>query len=104
MRGALIVFEGLDRSGKSTQCEKLVEQQRRDGKKVHHMRFPNRSTPTAPVTGMRRPKGGRRATSTVLMEAIPRLGGGGGRSALVFGGDVCDDGLEAGDEVEGGGD
>lgn len=45
-RGALIVFEGLDRSGKSTQCERLVDQQRKDGKRVHHMRFPNRSTPT----------------------------------------------------------
>jgi thymidylate kinase len=39
-RGKLIVFEGLDRAGKSTQCEKLVEDLRNDGVKVRHMRFP----------------------------------------------------------------
>ena len=43
-RGTLIVFEGLDRSGKSTQCERLVENLRNKGVKVHHTRFPNRST------------------------------------------------------------
>lgn len=45
MRGALIVFEGLDRSGKSTQCQRLVENLRAQGQKVEHMRFPNRTTP-----------------------------------------------------------
>jgi len=44
-RGKLIVFEGLDRSGKSTQCERLVQHLRDQGQKVEHMRFPNRSTP-----------------------------------------------------------
>ena len=44
-RGMLIVFEGLDRSGKSTQCERLVEYLRRNGETVEHMRFPNRTTP-----------------------------------------------------------
>ena len=44
-RGMLIVFEGLDRSGKSTQCEKLVRYLRRNGEHVEHMRFPNRTTP-----------------------------------------------------------
>lgn len=44
-RGMLIVFEGLDRSGKSTQCEKLVQYFRSNGEKVEHMRFPNRTTP-----------------------------------------------------------
>ena len=44
-RGKLIVFEGLDRSGKSTQCERLVNHLRHQGQKVVHMRFPNRSTP-----------------------------------------------------------
>ena len=44
-RGLLIVFEGLDRSGKSTQCGRLVETLRAQGEKVEHFRFPNRSTP-----------------------------------------------------------
>lgn len=44
-RGTLIVFEGLDRSGKSTQCLRLVENLRKEGEKVEHMRFPNRTTP-----------------------------------------------------------
>ena len=44
-RGTLIVFEGLDRSGKSTQCERLVENLCREGEDVKHMRFPNRETP-----------------------------------------------------------
>jgi dTMP kinase len=44
-RGMLIVFEGLDRSGKSTQCERLVRHLRRNGEHVEHMRFPNRTTP-----------------------------------------------------------
>ncbi|KAF2769745.1 thymidylate kinase [Teratosphaeria nubilosa] len=43
-RGALIVFEGLDRSGKSTQCERLVTHLRQQGKPVHHQRFPDRTT------------------------------------------------------------
>ncbi|KAI0618626.1 Thymidylate kinase [Pyrenophora tritici-repentis] len=41
-RGKLIVFEGLDRAGKSTQCQKLVEDLQNDGVKVRHMRFPDR--------------------------------------------------------------
>ncbi|KAG9193399.1 dTMP kinase [Alternaria panax] len=44
-RGKLIVFEGLDRSGKSTQCQTLVEDLQNDGIKVRHMRFPDRTTP-----------------------------------------------------------
>ena len=35
-----MVFEGLDRAGKSTQCEKLVAALRQDGVTVEHMRFP----------------------------------------------------------------
>jgi hypothetical protein len=31
MRGALIVLEGVDRAGKSTQCQKLVEHIRNSG-------------------------------------------------------------------------
>ncbi|KJE93668.1 deoxythymidylate kinase [Capsaspora owczarzaki ATCC 30864] len=45
-RGALIVFEGCDRSGKSTQCLMLVERLKALGKRVQHLRFPDRSTPT----------------------------------------------------------
>lgn len=44
-RGKLIVFEGLDRAGKSTQCEKLVADLQNDGVKVRHMRFPGTCTP-----------------------------------------------------------
>lgn len=43
-RGRLIVFEGLDRSGKSTQCARLVDHLTARNQKVKHMRFPNRST------------------------------------------------------------
>ncbi|KIW07104.1 thymidylate kinase, variant [Verruconis gallopava] len=44
-RGSLIVFEGLDRAGKSTQCERLVESLKAEGRAVKHMRFPDRTTP-----------------------------------------------------------
>jgi len=47
-RGKLIVFEGLDRSGKSTQCARLVQHLRSSQPHptaVEHLRFPNRSTP-----------------------------------------------------------
>ena len=44
MRGALIVVEGLDRSGKSTQCERLVEALRSMNIPVRHVRFPDRTT------------------------------------------------------------
>ncbi|KAJ4329582.1 Thymidylate kinase, partial [Ascochyta clinopodiicola] len=44
-RGKLIVFEGLDRAGKTTQCRMLAEALRKDGQKVEFMRFPDRTTP-----------------------------------------------------------
>ncbi|KAJ4346893.1 Thymidylate kinase [Didymosphaeria variabile] len=44
-RGKLIVLEGLDRAGKSTQCQMLVEALEGDGVKVKHMRFPDRTSP-----------------------------------------------------------
>ncbi|KAL9598686.1 MAG: hypothetical protein Q9219_004355 [cf. Caloplaca sp. 3 TL-2023] len=44
-RGALIVIEGLDRAGKSTQSERLVQALQRQGHRSKRMRFPDRSTP-----------------------------------------------------------
>ncbi|CAN6649936.1 thymidylate kinase [Trichomonascus vanleenenianus] len=43
-RGTFILIEGLDRAGKSTQCEKLVEWLNEQGKETVLMRFPNRET------------------------------------------------------------
>jgi dTMP kinase len=43
-RGILIVFEGCDRSGKTTQCQKLVQRFHQQGLPVESIRFPNRST------------------------------------------------------------
>ncbi|XP_071476866.1 thymidylate kinase-like [Diadema antillarum] len=43
-RGALLVFEGCDRSGKSTQCKKLVESLQKQGRKAELLRFPERTT------------------------------------------------------------
>ena len=39
-RGKLIVFEGLDRAGKTTQCQMLVDALREEGEDVLFMRFP----------------------------------------------------------------
>eukprot|EP01138_Halocafeteria_seosinensis_P002258 gb/GECG01002310.1/.p1 GENE.gb/GECG01002310.1/~~gb/GECG01002310.1/.p1 ORF type:complete len:242 (+),score=38.55 gb/GECG01002310.1/:1-726(+) len=44
-RGAFIVFEGVDRCGKTTQAQKLVEALEKDGQSSKFMRFPDRSTP-----------------------------------------------------------
>ncbi|KAI9721657.1 MAG: Thymidylate kinase [Chrysothrix sp. TS-e1954] len=44
MRGTLIVFEGLDRAGKSTQCNQLVEHLKGCGHSVRKLRFPDRTT------------------------------------------------------------
>lgn len=43
-RGALIVFEGCDRAGKTTQCKKLVERLKSKDMNVKFMNFPNRET------------------------------------------------------------
>lgn len=43
-RGALIVFEGCDRAGKTTQCKKLVERLKSKNMNVKFMNFPNRET------------------------------------------------------------
>lgn len=39
-RGALIVLEGVDRAGKTTQCQKLVQALQLKGQPVEMMRFP----------------------------------------------------------------
>jgi dTMP kinase len=44
-RGALIVFEGLDRSGKSTQTKLLAENLEKEGIPHKVIRFPDRTTP-----------------------------------------------------------
>jgi len=43
-RGSLIVFEGCDRSGKTTQVKRLVETLNKTGCTTEMMRFPDRST------------------------------------------------------------
>lgn len=42
VRGAMIVIEGLDRSGKSTQCELLCRSLEKEGHRVKRMRFPGK--------------------------------------------------------------
>nr|XP_022341382.1 thymidylate kinase-like isoform X1 [Crassostrea virginica] len=43
-RGALIVFEGCDHSGKTTQCRRLVEWLQQEQIPVEPFRFPDRTT------------------------------------------------------------
>jgi len=43
-RGAFIVIEGLDRSGKSTQCARLAARLEAAGKPVKSVKFPDRTT------------------------------------------------------------
>jgi len=43
-RGALIVLEGLDRSGKSSQCAQLASFLQSQGVAVEAWRFPDRTT------------------------------------------------------------
>lgn len=43
-RGSLIVLEGLDRSGKSSQCSRLVSYLQEESIPVEACHFPNRST------------------------------------------------------------
>ena len=45
-RGLLIVVEGLDRSGKSTQCELLCKHIKSQGHQAKYVKFPDRTTPT----------------------------------------------------------
>ncbi|KAL9613282.1 MAG: hypothetical protein Q9167_002191 [Letrouitia subvulpina] len=44
-RGALIVIEGLDRAGKTTQCERLCQGLEDKGLQIKRMKFPGQNTP-----------------------------------------------------------
>ncbi|KAG8733287.1 Thymidylate kinase [Ceratobasidium sp. 423] len=44
VRGAFIVIEGLDRSGKSTQCARIVSRIEGQGKPVKAIKFPGKTT------------------------------------------------------------
>ncbi|KAJ4388902.1 Thymidylate kinase [Gnomoniopsis smithogilvyi] len=48
-RGAFIVLEGLDRSGKSTQVGLLEKKLKAEGREVRVMRFPDRTTSTGQI-------------------------------------------------------
>jgi dTMP kinase len=41
-RGSLIVVEGLDRSGKSSQCQRLFDHFRLQGQRVRYVKFPGK--------------------------------------------------------------
>lgn len=43
-RGLFVVIEGLDRSGKTTQCERLMKRLQREKLPVERLRFPDRNT------------------------------------------------------------
>nr|XP_019936790.1 PREDICTED: thymidylate kinase [Paralichthys olivaceus] len=43
-RGALIVLEGVDKAGKTTQCQKLLQALQQSGRPVELMCFPDRTT------------------------------------------------------------
>ncbi|KAI0884305.1 thymidylate kinase-domain-containing protein [Annulohypoxylon maeteangense] len=45
VRGAFVVFEGMDRAGKTTQAKLLQQRCVESGREVRFMRFPDRTTP-----------------------------------------------------------
>lgn len=50
-RGALIVLEGVDRAGKTTQCKRLARALQRSGRPVELMGFPERTTTIGQLIG-----------------------------------------------------
>lgn len=70
-RGKLIVFEGLDRAGKTTQCQMLVDALREEGQDVLFMRFPGTQML---VRGCYLPGDGCVALADLMKIERPRLG------------------------------
>ena len=52
MRGLLVAFEGIDRSGKSTVIEQLASRLDQCGLRWKRMRFPDREKPTGTLLDM----------------------------------------------------
>ena len=71
-RGALVVLEGCDRAGKSTQCAKLEAALTARGHSAKLLRFPGARTTTAWAWGGRERHWGRARGGG---ESVPPLGG-----------------------------
>lgn len=52
MRGKLIVFEGIDGSGKETQSKALLAKLEKEGRKVRHISFPNYESDSSALVKM----------------------------------------------------
>jgi dTMP kinase len=52
-RGTLIVVEGLDRAGKTSQCQLLLEALRERGHQAKYIKFPGKPTPTDVISRLR---------------------------------------------------
>uniref|UniRef100_A0A672I3J5 Thymidylate kinase-like domain-containing protein n=1 Tax=Salarias fasciatus TaxID=181472 RepID=A0A672I3J5_SALFA len=48
-RGALIVLEGVDKVGKTTQCSKLVQALKQSGRPAEMLRFPGEAASLKPM-------------------------------------------------------
>lgn len=57
-RGALIVLEGVDRAGKTTQCNRLVQALQQSGRPAEMMRFPGKTWVRLPLRVFLRPAAG----------------------------------------------
>lgn len=54
-RGALIVLEGVDKAGKTTQCNRLVQALQQSGRPAEMMRFPGKAWVRLPLRVFLRP-------------------------------------------------